>query len=84
MSIYLDNAATTRVCDEAAAAALAIMTDNYGNPSSTHAAGRQARGALQHAREQGVRRSGLQAGGAFLHVLRDGEQQLGPLFGRCG
>ena len=28
--IYLDNAATTRVCPEAAAAAAEMMTDNFG------------------------------------------------------
>lgn len=42
MSIYLDNAATTRVCPEAAAAAAAAMTEQYGNPSSTHRMGREA------------------------------------------
>ena len=32
--IYLDNAATTRVRPEAVQAALPIMTEIYGNPSS--------------------------------------------------
>ena len=48
--IYLDNAATTRVCPEAAKAALAAMTEGFGNPSSTHAPGRAARTALRNAR----------------------------------
>ena len=39
---YLDNAATTAVCPEAAEAALRAMTVCYGNPSSTHAKGREA------------------------------------------
>jgi cysteine desulfurase len=39
MTVYLDNAATTAVCPEAAQAALEIMTVNYGNPSSTHTMG---------------------------------------------
>ena len=49
--IYLDNAATTQVCPEAAQAALAAMTGDFGNPSSTHGPGRDARQALRTARE---------------------------------
>ena len=41
--IYLDNAATTQVCKQAADIAYRVMTEVYGNPSSTHAAGREAR-----------------------------------------
>lgn len=48
--IYLDNAATTPVCTEAAQAALRLMTENFGNPSSTHALGRKARDELKNAR----------------------------------
>ena len=48
--IYLDNAATTRVCPEAAEAAMNAMTAQFGNPSSTHAPGRDARAALKAAR----------------------------------
>ena len=33
MEIYLDNAATTMVCKEAADAAYRAMTETYGNPS---------------------------------------------------
>ena len=42
MEHYLDNAATTAVCPEAAEAAVKAMTLLYGNPSSTHAKGREA------------------------------------------
>ena len=52
MEHYLDNAATTKVCDEAAQAALAAMTENYGNPSSTHTRGREANRLLEKARKQ--------------------------------
>ena len=51
MNAYLDNAATTPVCPEAAAAALRMMTELWGNPSSTHAPGRAAREELKKARE---------------------------------
>lgn len=52
MRAYLDNAATTMVCPQAARAALDVMTENYGNPSSTHAMGRQAARILENSREQ--------------------------------
>lgn len=50
--IYLDNAATTRVCTEAADIAYKVMTDCYGNPSSTHTKGRDAKAYLDTARAQ--------------------------------
>ncbi len=51
MEHYLDNAATTRVCPEAARAALSAMTETYGNPSSTHTLGREARRLLDACRK---------------------------------
>ena len=62
MEHYLDNAATTRVCPEAAQAALYAMTEGYGNPSSTHTKGRQAARLLSHAREQVAGALGCEAG----------------------
>ncbi|MDY5100014.1 MAG: cysteine desulfurase family protein [Oscillospiraceae bacterium] len=52
MEIYLDNGATTRVCPEAAEAALKVMLEDYGNPSSTHRKGREAKAVLERARAQ--------------------------------
>lgn len=52
MEIYLDNAATTRVCPEAADAAYKVMTEIYGNPGSTHKMGRDARAVLDGSRQQ--------------------------------
>ena len=49
--IYFDNSATTRVCDEAAAKAVEMMTKNYGNPSSLHTMGFRAEQELRAARE---------------------------------
>ena len=49
---YLDNSATTRVCPEAAQAALAAMTQCFGNPSSTYALGREAKKLLDQSRRQ--------------------------------
>ena len=51
MEHYLDNAATTRVCTEAAEAALQAMTETYGNPSSTHTKGREAHRLLEESRK---------------------------------
>ncbi len=49
--IYLDNSATTKVCPQAAAKALEIMTENYGNPSSLHSMGLRAEHELTAARK---------------------------------
>ena len=51
MTIYIDNAATTRMSDTAVAAMLPCLQGNYGNPSSLHSVGQQAAEALQGARE---------------------------------
>lgn len=51
MSIYLDNAATTKPCGEAVSAAVDAMTENYGNPSSLHRAGLDAQLAVDRARK---------------------------------
>lgn len=50
--IYLDNAATTQVCQSAADIAYKMMLTDFGNPSSTHLAGRNAKKALDTARKQ--------------------------------
>ncbi|WP_405358488.1 cysteine desulfurase family protein [Ruminococcus sp.] len=47
---YLDNSATTQVCQEAADAAYRMMRENYGNPSSLHKIGIQAETAVEEAR----------------------------------
>ncbi|MDR0445976.1 MAG: cysteine desulfurase [Oscillospiraceae bacterium] len=48
--IYLDNAASTRVREEAADAALRAMREDFGNTSSTHLPGRRASDMLEQAR----------------------------------
>lgn len=47
---YLDNAATTAVCQAAAEKALYMMTEAFGNPSSLHTAGITAERELTAAR----------------------------------
>jgi cysteine desulfurase len=48
--IYLDNNATTPPDPEVVRALAAQLGENFGNPSSVHSAGRQARQALEKAR----------------------------------
>ena len=51
MSIYLDNAATTPVCAEAAQAAYRAMTEGFGNPSSRYSLAQQAAAGVKEHRE---------------------------------
>jgi len=50
--IYLDYNATTPVCDDARKAMLPYLDRHFGNPSSVHVAGREARAAIDDARDK--------------------------------
>ena len=50
--IYLDHSATTPVDARVAAAMARSLTETYGNPSSVHAFGQQARAAVDRARRE--------------------------------
>ena len=50
--VYLDNSATTAVCQAAAEKALDTMTKGYGNPSSLHSLGIRAEAELTRARQR--------------------------------
>jgi len=50
MNVYFDNAASTRVRDEAIEAMLPVLRERYGNPSSMHNYGRLAKAELDTAR----------------------------------
>jgi cysteine desulfurase len=50
--IYLDYNATTPLCDPARQAMLPYLGRYFGNPSSVHAAGREARAAIDNARDK--------------------------------
>ena len=52
MTIYADNAATTKMSRTAIDAMLPYMETHYGNPSSLHSVGQEAAEALQDARER--------------------------------
>lgn len=51
MKVYADNAATTKLSENALNAMMPFMKEIYGNPSSLHTAGQQAKEYLEQARE---------------------------------
>ena len=50
--IYLDYNATTPLCQAAGDAMRPFLAENFGNPSSIHAAGRNARAAIDDSRDR--------------------------------
>ena len=60
--IYLDGNATSPVLPAAIAAAVRAMEECYGNPSSSHTAGLQAKALLDGARQRAVRLLGVEQG----------------------
>jgi cysteine desulfurase len=51
-SVYLDNAATTRIRDEVVDKMFEIAKSNYGNPSSTHSFGRVSKTLIESSRKK--------------------------------
>ena len=51
-TIYLDHAATTKVCEQALTAMLPYLREEFGNPSSLHGPGLLAKKAMQQARAE--------------------------------
>ena len=49
--IYFDNAATTQIRPEVIQEITKIMVEDYGNPSSTHSFGRNAKNLLELTRK---------------------------------
>jgi len=60
--IYLDGNATSPVLPAAITAAVRAMEECYGNPSSSHTTGLQARALLDGARQRAVRLLGVEQG----------------------
>ncbi len=50
-TVYLDNAATTQLRAEVVAEMAKVLSEDYGNPSSTHAIGRHAKSVIESARK---------------------------------
>ncbi len=51
-TIYLDNAATTKIDKEVIKAMLPYLTDQYGNPSSIYSLARESKKAIESSREE--------------------------------
>ncbi|MGX9986836.1 cysteine desulfurase family protein [Soonwooa purpurea] len=50
--VYLDNAATTPLNEEVIDAMVGVLRNNYGNPSSTHSLGQEAKTLLEEVRRK--------------------------------
>ena len=61
MYVYADNAATTKLSDVALQAMLPYFTDIYGNPSSLHSVGQEAKEHLEDARARVAKCLGCEA-----------------------
>jgi cysteine desulfurase len=64
--IYLDHNATTPVREEVVEAMAQVLRSDFGNPSSSHAEGCEARAALEQARAEIAALLGAQAGEILL------------------
>lgn len=58
---YLDNSATTMLCEDAKQAIMSAMDNNFGNPSSLHALGVMAEQAISEARSKIIYAMGVKA-----------------------
>lgn len=60
-NIYLDNAATTPIYPEVIDVMVAVLQNNFGNASSTHSFGRNAKSLLETARKSIAKQINVQA-----------------------
>ena len=60
--IYLDNSATTKICDEALERYIQVSRECFGNPSSLHAMGYEAEKLLNNARGEISTALGIKGG----------------------
>ena len=61
MYVYADNAATTKLSDVALQAMMPFFTEIYGNPSSLHSVGQEAKEHLEDARARVAKHLGCEA-----------------------
>ena len=79
--IYLDNSATTRICDEALEKYITISRDCYGNPSSLHSLGFNAEKVIEGVRD-GIRTSLSAKGASVIFTASGSEANNLALIGR--
>ena len=80
--IYLDNSATTRICDEALATYTNVSLSQFGNPSSLHALGHEAERLIRGAKEQ-LRRAIGAVDGEIVFTAGGSEANNLALLGRA-
>ena len=81
--IYLDNAATTRPDPQVIEAMREALAEHWGNPSSAHELGSDAKMRLEEARAAIARALGLRSRRSLFHLGRHRSRQLGAA-GRAG
>ena len=70
--VYADNAATTRVSENALKAMLPFLQESFGNPSSLYSVGRKAAAALLDARKKVAEGARRRHKGDLFYLLRVG------------
>ncbi len=80
--IYLDNGATTRICEEALEVYLDVSRAHFGNPSSLHAVGFDAEGVLKGARADILKTLGAKDG-TLVFTASGSEANNLAIFGRA-
>ena len=78
--IYLDNSATTKICDEALEKYIQVSRECFGNPSSLHAMGYEAEKLLNNARNEISTALGIK-GGAVIFTASGTEANNLAIFG---
>lgn len=81
-TIYLDNSATTRICDEALETYIQISKEHFGNPSSLHAVGFDAEKILKDARGEVLKALGAK-NGTLIFTASGSEANNLAIFGRA-
>ncbi len=81
-TIYLDNSATTRICDEALETYVTVSREHFGNPSSLHAIGFDAEKVLRGARAEVMQALGAK-NGTLIFTSSGSEANNLAIFGRA-
>ena len=87
MFVYADNAATTRIAPQVLGAMLPYLKEEYGNPSTLYKLGREAKIAIEKAREQVAQVIGAKAEEIFFTgsgTEADNMALKGVLYGPAG
>ncbi len=87
MFVYADNAATTRIAPQVLDAMLPYLKEEYGNPSTLYKLGREAKIAIEKAREQVAQVIGAKAEEIFITgsgTEADNMALKGVLYGPAG